>query len=158
MFDWQLPRWWNLRGSQKPYPRSRESTISYSCKWDILFRRFTLPLTCHFCTGNNKMYNQNILEHLFIWSTDGSLGFSPITLQRIDCRALYLELCSSLWVTPMDSVITPKQMMPLIQWTWVWASSGSWWWTGKPGVLQSMGFQRVGHDWMTELNWILHVS
>ena len=38
------------------------------------------------------------------------------------------------------------------QWTWVWASSGSWWWTGKPGVLQSMGLQRVGHDWVTELN------
>ena len=39
------------------------------------------------------------------------------------------------------------------QWTWVWVSSGSWWWTGKPGVLQSMGSQRVGHDWATELNW-----
>ena len=39
------------------------------------------------------------------------------------------------------------------QWTWVWASSGSWWWTGKPGVLQSIGSQRVRHDWVTELNW-----
>ena len=39
------------------------------------------------------------------------------------------------------------------QWTWVWVSSESWWWTGKPGVLQSMGSQRVGHDWATELNW-----
>ena len=38
------------------------------------------------------------------------------------------------------------------QWTWVWVNSGSWW-TGKPGVLQSMGSQRVGHDWVTELNW-----
>ena len=38
------------------------------------------------------------------------------------------------------------------RWTWVWASSGSWWWTGKPGMLQSMGSQRVGHDWVTELN------
>ena len=38
-------------------------------------------------------------------------------------------------------------------WTWVWASSGSWWWIGKLGVLQSMGSQRVGHDWVTELNW-----
>jgi len=37
------------------------------------------------------------------------------------------------------------------QWTWVWASSGSWWWTGKPGVLQFMGSQRVRHDWVTEL-------
>ena len=41
----------------------------------------------------------------------------------------------------------------LTQWTWVWASSGSWWWTGRPGVLQFMGSQRVGHDWATELNW-----
>ena len=40
------------------------------------------------------------------------------------------------------------------QWTWVWASSGSWWWTGKPDVLQSMGPQRVEHDWGTELNWL----
>ena len=38
------------------------------------------------------------------------------------------------------------------QWTWVWASSGSWWWTGRPGLLQSMGSQRVRHDWATELN------
>ena len=37
------------------------------------------------------------------------------------------------------------------QWTWVWANSVSWWWTGKPGVLQSMGLQRVEHDWATEL-------
>ena len=39
------------------------------------------------------------------------------------------------------------------QWTWVWASSGRWWWTGRPGVLQSMGWQRVVHDWVTELSW-----
>ena len=38
------------------------------------------------------------------------------------------------------------------QWTWVWVNSGSWWWTGRPGVLQSMGSQRVGLDWATELN------
>jgi len=39
------------------------------------------------------------------------------------------------------------------QWTWVWVSSGSWWQTGKPGVLQSKASQRVGHNWVTELNW-----
>ena len=39
------------------------------------------------------------------------------------------------------------------QWTWVWVSSGSWWWTGRPGVLQSTGSQTVGHTWVTELNW-----
>ena len=42
------------------------------------------------------------------------------------------------------------------QQTWVWVNSGSWWWTGRPGMLQSMGWQRVRHDWATELNWDLH--
>ena len=39
------------------------------------------------------------------------------------------------------------------QWTWVWVNSGSWWWRWRPGVLKSMRSQRVGHDWVTELNW-----
>ena len=43
----------------------------------------------------------------------------------------------------------------LTQWTWVWVNSGSWWWTGKPGMLWSMELQRVGHDLATELNWWL---
>ena len=38
-------------------------------------------------------------------------------------------------------------------WRQVWVSSGSWWWTGKPGVLQSIGSQRGGHDWVTKVNW-----
>ena len=44
-------------------------------------------------------------------------------------------------------------MASLARWTWVWVNSVSWWWTGRPGVLQFMGSQRVGHDWATELNW-----
>ena len=49
---------------------------------------------------------------------------------------------------------TEDEMASLILWTWVWVSFGSWWWTGKPGVLQSIGSQRVRHDWATEPNWI----
>ena len=48
-------------------------------------------------------------------------------------------------------------MASLTQWTWVWVNSGSWWWTGKPGLLQFMGSQRVGHDWTTELNWSCYI-
>ena len=44
----------------------------------------------------------------------------------------------------LDGIVT--------QWTWVWVSSRSWWWPGKPGVLQSMESQRIGHNWATELN------
>ena len=47
-------------------------------------------------------------------------------------------------------------MASLTQWTWVWMNSGSWWWTGRPGMLQFMGSQRVGHDSVTELNWMFH--
>ena len=39
------------------------------------------------------------------------------------------------------------------RWAWVWVNSGSWWWTGRPGVLRFMGSQKVRHDWATELNW-----
>ena len=43
------------------------------------------------------------------------------------------------------------------QWTWVWVNSGSWRWTGRPGMLRFIGSQRIGYDWTTELNWtILH--
>ena len=48
-------------------------------------------------------------------------------------------------------------MASLTQWTWVWVDSGSWWWTGRPGVLQFMGSQRVRHNWVTELNWNIYM-
>ena len=45
-------------------------------------------------------------------------------------------------------------MASLTGWMWVWLNSGSWWWTGTPGVLRFVGSQRVGHNWATEMNWI----
>ena len=47
-------------------------------------------------------------------------------------------------------------MASLTQWAWVWVNSRSWWWTGRPGLLQSMGSQRVRPNWATELNWIIY--
>ena len=44
-------------------------------------------------------------------------------------------------------------MASLTRWMRVWVTSGSWWWTGRPGVLRFMRSQRVRHDWATELNW-----
>ena len=44
-------------------------------------------------------------------------------------------------------------MASLTRWMWVWVNSGSWWWTGRPGMLRFMGLQRVGHDWVTDLIW-----
>ena len=45
-------------------------------------------------------------------------------------------------------------MASLTQWTWFWVISRSWWWTGRPGMLQSMGLQRTGHYWATKLNYV----
>ena len=47
-------------------------------------------------------------------------------------------------------------MASLARWLWFWVNSGSWWWTGRPGMLQFMGLQRVRHDWATELNSVLN--
>ena len=44
------------------------------------------------------------------------------------------------------------------QWTWVWVSSGSWWWTGRPGVLWFMWLQRVKSNWATELNSVIKMG
>ena len=49
-------------------------------------------------------------------------------------------------------------MVSPTQWTWVWLNSRSWWWTGRPGLLQFMGSQTVGHDWVIELNWTELIS
>ena len=46
-------------------------------------------------------------------------------------------------------------MVSPTQWTWVWVNSGSWWWTGRPGVLRFMGSQRVRYNWASELNWLM---
>ena len=42
-------------------------------------------------------------------------------------------------------------------WTWLWVSSRSWWWTGKPGMLEFMGLERVRDDWATKLYWYLRL-
>ena len=50
-------------------------------------------------------------------------------------------------------------MVSLTRWTWVWVNSGSWWCTGRPGVLRFLGSQRVRHDWVTELtDWVIKCS
>ena len=57
------------------------------------------------------------------------------------------------WRQEEKGMIESEMVGSPIHRTWVWMNSGSWWWTGRPGLLQSMESQRVGHDWATELNW-----
>ena len=57
------------------------------------------------------------------------------------------------WLSNWTELNVRGRMYLLTWWTLIWVSSGNWWWTGRPGMLQSMGLQRVGPDWATELNW-----
>jgi len=70
------------------------------------------------------------------------------------CSPIYLPWCDGIrkgWQEGMTG--WDGWMASPTRWIWVWASSGSWWRTGKSGMLQSMGSQRIGHNWVTELNW-----
>ena len=57
------------------------------------------------------------------------------------------------WSWEKGTIEKDNWMALLTGWTWVWVNSGRWWWTAKPGMLQSMGLQRVRHERATELNW-----
>ena len=101
----------------------------------------------------SRRYNQSILKEISPeYSLEGLL--LKMKLQNLGYlmgRTDSLE--KTLILGNTESRRRGGWMSSLTQWTWVWVSSGSWRWTGKPGVPQSMGSQRVRHDWATELNW-----
>ena len=119
------------------------------CFWTVVLKR---PLDCKDIKPVNPKGNQS---WIFIRRTDAEADFNilatwckepthwkrPWCWERLKARG---EGDDREWDGWMASPT---------QWTWVWASSGSWWWTGKPGMLQSMGSRRVGHDWATKLNY-----
>ena len=69
------------------------------------------------------------------------------------CLFLFDLFCSSIYkyLREGDNKGWDDWMASPTRWTWIWVNSASWWWTGRPGVLQFMGSQRVRHDWATEL-------
>ena len=120
----------------------------------VLEKTFESPLDCKEIKLVNPKGNQS---WIFIGRTDAEAE-API-LWPPDLKNWFIRKYSDAgkdwrqeekWMTEWDGWMASSTW-----WTWVWASSGSQWWTGKPGVLQSEGLQRVRHDWATELNWPL---
>ena len=90
-------------------------------------------------------------EAPIVWPPDGK---RQLTEKDPDARkAGKIDWCRKDW-RQEERGMTEDEMTSLTRWTWVWASSRSWCWTGKPGMLQSMGSQRVWHDWGTELSFL----
>ena len=104
-----------------------------------------------------KRSNQSILKEISPeYSLEGlmlklKLQYFSHLMWRTDSfeKTLMLEKIEGRWEG--DDRGWDGWMASLTWWTWVWVNSGSWWWTGMPGVLQAMGAQRVGHNWATEL-------
>ena len=124
------------------------------CFWTVVLQKtFQNPLDCKEIKSVNPQGNQS-------WIVIGR------TEAEAETRNTLATWCKQLthWKRPWcweglkagregDNRGWDAWMASLTWWTWVWASFRSWWWTAKPGVLQSMGSQRVRHDWATELNW-----
>ena len=113
----------------------------------------------------NLMFNSHIIHFRYLISVNQSWIFIVRTDAQAETPILWPPDAKN-WLLGKDpdagkdwrqeekGMTEDEMVASLTGSTWVWASSGSWWWTGKPGMVQSMGSQRVGHDWVTELNWI----
>ena len=127
--------------------------------------------------GDSLGKNTEVGCHHFLQGIIPTQGLNPGLLH---CRRILYQLCHQLvrvWrnaITQLHVQLIGKDsdagkdwrweekgndrgldgwMISPTQWAWAWVSSRSWWWTGKPGMLRSIRSQRVGHNWVTELNW-----
>ena len=120
--------------------------------WCLLGRTLESPLDC-------KEANQSILKEISpAYSLEGlmlklKLQYFSHLMRRTNSLEKTLMLKRLKAGGEGDDRGWDSWMSSPSQWTWVWVNSESWWWTGSPGVLQSMMSQRVGYDWATELNW-----
>ena len=121
------------------------------CFWTVVLENtLESPLVCEIKPVNPKGLTECSLEGLML----------KLRLQYFGClmwRTDSLEKTLMLGKTEVgkrgDDKGSDGWKASPTRWTWVWVNSWSWWWTGRPGVLQSMGSQRVRDNWGTELNW-----
>ena len=94
----------------------------------------------------NSIDERQILNH---WTTREA---QVMIISKVQSKALFFSFpditFSENWLIFM-TLFFPS----IWEWTWVWVDCRSWWWTGRPGVRRFMRAQRVGHNWVTELNW-----
>ena len=119
-------------------------------------------LWCCFLNVNNWSYPQKLMSFFPkpYWNSDSYVLMFCFFISYWNTHSIW-KLLYRLWCWEGlgaggegDNRGWDGWMASLTRWIWVWVNSGSWWWTGRPGVLGFMGSQRVGHDWATELNWI----
>ena len=128
-----IPQFWG------PFQVSQVLFALHSSVWGFTFLR--LPSKSSFVHLLSSCWHQ--------YPADGNLGhlYSFAIINNAETEILVCRLKRKFTGRWDGWMASPTQ------WMWVWVNSRRWWWTGRPGVLQFMGLQRVGHDWATELNW-----
>ena len=101
----------------------------------------------------NKLIPSRISSNITFSMKEVYLEFLPITCIPLLCHIQFPYATLLKAGGEGDNRGWDGWMASLTRWTWVWESSERWCWTGQSGVLQFIGLQRVGHDWVTELNW-----
>ena len=126
--------------------------LKNQCFWTVVLEKtLESPLDC---TKIQPVHPKGNQSWIFIGRTDAEtetpILWSP-DVKKTDSLEKTLMLGKTEGWGEGDDRGWDSWMASLILWTWVWANSGSWWWTRRPGVLQFMGSQRIGHDWATGL-------
>ena len=130
-----------------PYPGMQNGNTPPNPQSDIIDNRF-------FSYCNDRRHRFSVISFLFTCSVF-------LTLHTHSNFCNYLKPGSKEILRSVTEELPEYDLFQRMRWfdgitdsmTWVWVNSGSWWWTGRPGVLWFMGSQRVRHDWATELNW-----
>ena len=119
------------------------------CFWIVMLKTLESPLDCKEIKPVNHKGNQS---WIFIGRTDAEAEAEALVLRPSDVKSWLIGKYPDTgkdWRQGDDRGRDGWMASPT-QWTWVWANSERWWRTGKPGMLQSLGSQRVGQNWATE--------
>ena len=135
--------------------------------WELDHKESLMPKNWCFCTVVLEKTLENLLDSKDIKPVNPKGNKSWILIWRDWCWSWSSNTLATWWeelshwkrpwfwerlkVGEGDDRGWDGWMVPPTWWTWVWVSSGSWWWTGRPGVLQSMRSQR---DTTEQLNWL----
>ena len=116
------------------------------CFWTVVLEKtLESPLDCKEMQSVLPKWNQS---WIFIGRTNAEAETPKLWPPDVKNWLLGKDLDSRKYWRQEQKGTSEDEM----QWTWVWVGSRSWWWTGKPGMLQSMGLQKVRHNWTTELS------
>ena len=144
------PKYWSFSFSMSP-SNKHPGLISFRMDWlDLLAVQGTLKSLLQHHSSKTSIFRRSAffavqLSHSYM-TTGKTIAFT----RRTHLKRPWERLRAG---GEGDDRGWDGWMASLTQWSWVWVDSGSWWWTGRPGMLRFMGLQRVEHDWVTEL-WV----